>query len=1540
MLIRIIPLLMMLLAVEAMAQTPMPILLDKTNHYLGAEKVMACADQQAGTITFNNFVGQSNDIDLDTIYFCKDDQISITHNLGTANTTGDPNPLTGAGVTYAFLDCRPTISGPDLASILTDPCILNNPAPINDLWVTGSSGGAQSNGNITFFNSGSLQNTFNMGNPVLIWFAPITIDNFLQNTYESTPGGPVGPCVNMNVNEAFAVVYLNEITTAALNTNSGLSGCQGSFQVRGGLPQFNGSNYTIDISLIGNSSIKGTILSASATHGSTVVFKVPVPGVYAINIEDGKSCAAQTLFANMSSCTSVSQSVSQASATPGDQVCLDVTNEDGFTDLVAMQYALTWDESVLQYTGVQNLSPLLPSFNVNTSFNSLGDTLIFSWGNLSGTGVDVPDGTVLYQICFNVVGTNGDCTDVQYVVPEGSTIEVVNDLGSQLGFNGIDGNVCVSNSALSFNFATTPVACPSGTNGSFTLTVNNGTAPYQVAWQKLPGGPVNGPGTINLNGGSFTANNLSAGTYSVTVTDSDNPPLVKTEQVNIAGPPPLNITFSSLQPLCNGDANGSLTANLISGSTPVSNPLNNYSFAWSIPGAGNVQSVGNLPSGNYSVTVTNNNNPSCTVTASTFLDEPTPLVVNLNNTPAACTGIGNGTISVTVSGGTPNALQDYTITFPSISGGFTVVNTSASINGLETGTYPLVVTDNNGCKIEQNVFLPAIKVLDFNVDYTPIGCTNACSGKVLVVAYTTGGTPTTNFNFDWFGAPVPPPPTVETANSSLMENLCAGTLDLTIETPDGCVLDTTFIMQGASDLDVQLVNVKNESCVPGNDGQIVVTTVGGTPQYTYTWSSNAATGNSGTATGLSAGAYSVTVADSGGCKDSLLAINVVAPLPPNITALPDDMVDCANSTDGSLTVTATQGSTPIVSYTWSNGLTGATINNLPPGDYSVTVLDAGGCSAIDMAQVLASSQLVIDSFQTDPPNCPGLDGGEIIAFVSGGATPYHFDWSNNVSGIGLNLNSDLFAGTYSVTITDANDCAAVVGTVSLNDPPSILASFSAIDSVSCSNVGQTCDGAATATANYSDGTTGQFNFIWVSGETTSNAALSSASQLCAGDQRLIVSDGVCNDTFFVNIPAPPPIMPGQEIENVSCFGLSDGQITLEPTGGSPPYNIVWVNGTVGPTLSNLPVGNYAAAITDSKNCSFTHNVGIVQPPLFEVFLDPTQTNNLSCPGVPDGSISVVTQGGNLGDLVYLWENTVAGTTEPTATSLASGTYSVTVVDPKGCADSLTHTLSEPSPILFQLGATGAIQCFGEATSITVETVTGGNPTATYVFSSGACVQLPLGQPCPVLAGEHTIEILDVFNGCTVDTTISVAEPPEISVTLPALVEIELGDSLTMLDPTIVSAFPIDSFIWDPATNLSCNDCKNPRVTGIEPQTYTLTIIDVNGCTATASVFVDIDRNRNVYIPNVFSPNGDGINDKFQVFTGIGVTAINYIRIYDRWGDLVFDAKDVEPSVDGTIGWDGELRGQRMDPAPFVYLIEVEFVDKKKLLYKGDFVLLK
>ena len=210
-----------------------------------------------------------------------------------------------------------------------------------------------------------------------------------------------------------------------------------------------------------------------------------------------------------------------------------------------------------------------------------------------------------------------------------------------------------------------------------------------------------------------------------------------------------------------------------------------------------------------------------------------------------------------------------------------------------------------------------------------------------------------------------------------------------------------------------------------------------------------------------------------------------------------------------------------------------------------------------------------------------------------------------------------------------------------------------------------------------------------------------------------------------------------------------------------------------------------------------------------------------------------------------------------------------------------------------------------------------------------------------MQGEHIVTIEDLL-GCTLEVELNIDQPSPILVELPSVIEVELGDSTSRLNPIISSSLPIDSFVWTPTDFLSDPTSQSPfLLTPLDDTEYTFTVIDANGCTASASVVVEIDKNRNVYIPNVFSPNGDGPNDEFRIFTCTGVDQVNFVRIYDRWGELVFDRNDIAPDcIGGSVLWDGTFNGKPMNPGVFVYLVEVQFIDGLTLLYRGDITLLR
>jgi len=518
------------------------------------------------------------------------------------------------------------------------------------------------------------------------------------------------------------------------------------------------------------------------------------------------------------------------------------------------------------------------------------------------------------------------------------------------------------------------------------------------------------------------------------------------------------------------------------------------------------------------------------------------------------------------------------------------------------------------------------------------------------------------------------------------------------------------------------------------------------------------------------------------------------------------------------------------------------------------------------------------------------------------------------------------------------------------DPPSIQINFSNVQGVSCFE--GACNGQASAAALYSNGATGTFTFAWENGQIFMGVSSSSVSSLCAGFQTLVVTDGNnCFGVDSINIPSPPAIDIFVDAQPVSCNGLSDGAVTLNVSGGTPGYQYLWLGiGATTPSVSNLAAGQYDAVITDANGCTKTQRVQIIQPDRLILTVDQANsTPRVTCAGSTDGTIRVFPNSNDninpIGPAPYTWSNNAAPASSQVASNLSPGTYSVTITDTRGCRDSVTYTITSPPPITAVIPQPEEPRCFGESTLIIIESISGGNGTTLldymYMVDNNGLFFSP-DQPATVFAGPHIVTIEDQA-GCTLEVEIFINQPQELQVVFdPDVVVVELGDSTQRLNPLITSSLPIVSFVWTPSDFLSSDTVQRPLL--LQPtrdQDYILVITDVNGCTATGSVLVEIDRSRNLYIPNVFTPNGDGPNDEFRAFACRGVRSINFARIFDRWGNFLIEEQNIMPDcIGGSILWDGRVKGKPAGQGVYIYMVEVEFLDGIKLLYRGDVTLLR
>lgn len=1529
------------------AQTPRSIIVQGEQETIPrTSSRMVCND--AGEITVGPVTGQSNDTDGEPIILCFGDELTIDHISGTEDLSNDPDDSTAGGIGYLFYECQPTIPGDNLAAIRQDDCLFQDPFFTDENGVIIAQIGPDSiwtytedrSGDVTFVNDGRLNQGFNNGNPITLWYAPITYDNLSGDSQATYEGDPAGSCVNVSTDQAFSVTYLNEIIIDVKDPIASLP-CRGRFEVNGGFPELiEGEEYTnISITAQSDPSIEATNLTVGTEHGETVTFEVSFADIYDITVEDAKGCIVTSTI-DMTGCETVSFMAPDVVGRPNQVVCTDITIEE-FDNMLGFNFNLEWDASVITFNEITNIHPGLGNGFFNNPDNP--GVLAVSWQELNdldnGTSIS-PDGEIIFTVCFDVIGNDGDISSIDFTTSNASN---TTNGGQEIGLLATAGSVIISDNSIGVMVEAIDISCNGEVDGGFNITVIEGTPPYNYEYFERNGdviGASQGTGVINNDGDTSNETGLEAGEYAVIVMDSTNPIDVDTVNFEIVEPGLLSIAFADTPLLCAGDSNAVLTVNLARGDVqPIPIPdseLENFTFIWNT--GDTTRTIDNLSSGLYSVTVVDEN--GCTVEDNEFIADP---VINPNatTTRATCSGSANGSVEFTPNGGN---VPDGTYNFDLIGVVEGVESENFFVGGLECGAYEYVITDDNGCAFRDSIIIECEKELIVTVvDSSHVSCTDGADAFIAVEAsVNAGATPTLPWTFEWNGVPPLTQPANSIGNTSRAEMLRSGiyTLRVTDSDPAGCEAVVEYIIGEPAPLVAGDIITTAETCQNGGgDGTATISITGGTRPYTYIWGHDMMMTTDSVRSDLAAGPYDVTVQDNNNCELEI-QLTVGSPVPPTVNIVPDT-VGCITDT-GELTAEVFPGSAGIASIEWEDGRTGQTITGVPPGPILITVTGTDGCITIDTGFVFAPQPITIDSLIATSPSCPGFTDGQFNVFVSQGTEPYQYSWRDaqgNEVGTGAVL-AGLTSGDYTLNISDDNNCAPRDTMVSLAEPPSIELSFEDPTAVSC-NGGSPCDGQATVMASYSDGSPGLFNFQWESAETTADATSSSAAELCQGFQNVTVTDGeICSVLDSIEIPAPPALNLQINATPVSCFGDTNGTATAIPTGGTPNYTIEWEDASTGETISNQSPGTYAVSVTDANNCMFSTNVTIGEPDSLVAMIGSDQTRDVTCAGGSDGAIFVVATGGNdLQPYDYTYSPMSGSGSSAFVESLVPGTYFVTVTDILGCTDTTSYTVSEPPAIFADIPDIPEPQCFNGQTSILIGDVVGGNG-GPFSFSVNNFNPQSIDNSFPInVNGRRDSVLVSIFDSqqCRIDTTLFVTQPQQIQVLFDTdELEVQLGDSTTQLNPTLIGDFPFETFVWTPPTALSDSSIMNPTIRPIESQQYTLTVTDINGCTGVGSIFIDVDKNRNIYIPNAFSPDGDGFNDDFVVGVGLGVTSVNYMRVYDRWGELVYAQENNVP-VNGneTVGWDGRVNNQIMNGGVFVYIIEVTFEDGITLLYRGD-----
>ncbi|MEM6725467.1 MAG: SprB repeat-containing protein, partial [Bacteroidota bacterium] len=592
------------------------------------------------------------------------------------------------------------------------------------------------------------------------------------------------------------------------------------------------------------------------------------------------------------------------------------------------------------------------------------------------------------------------------------------------------------------------------------------------------------------------------------------------------------------------------------------------------------------------------------------------------------------------------------------------------------------------------------------------------------------------------------------------------------------------------------------SCQGGVDGSIDLTVTGGQGPYTYQWSPGGSTVED--PTNLFAFFYSVTVTDANGCMETGSYFLFDGPL--IIVIINGTSVDCATDTNGSISLNVFQGNPPYT-YQWDSGLgTIQSPTNLGVGVYTVTVTDLLGCGITATASV-DSPPLLVGSVDFVGAACDGNATGFIDLNMSGGSPPYVYQWDN---GAGINEDpSGLIPGTYTVTVTDVNDCVFNTS-VAITNSSAITASATG-EMISC--VGG-MDGDISLTLS---GGSLPYTFDWDNAPDVQNPG-----GLSAGTYVVTVSDiAGCFVTASADITEPNNFSGTSLAADVLCNGENTGSITFTPSGGIAPLTYTWDNGagTV-QNPSGLSAGTYTVTVTDAAGCLITSSVEVNEPPILGISVDNV---NVSCIDPLNGSIDISISGGT-GPYTYQWDNGAGTDQDPTG--LPYGTYSVTVTDNNNCEETASATLTDANTLAISLTSADAL-CNGEASGSIDLTVTGGAIPFTYQWDNGVTDEDPIN----LSIGTYSITVTDI-NGCDITGSTSIGEPPLLTTSAIGESLLCNGDADGDIDLTVGGGTPPYTYFWNNGGGLS----EDP--TGLTASVYTVTVTDNNGCTSTTSAAID------------------------------------------------------------------------------------------------------
>ncbi len=702
-----------------------------------------------------------------------------------------------------------------------------------------------------------------------------------------------------------------------------------------------------------------------------------------------------------------------------------------------------------------------------------------------------------------------------------------------------DANLCIHSIPFTINQPPSPLnvsvdsrvdaLCYGEASGSMVVVGSGGTPPYEYS---IDGGPFGSSGTFA---------GLASGNHTIAVRDA-NGCLYSTNEAISQPSTPLLVTSTHTDVVCVGGLTGSAQAVASGGTSP-------YTYAWNTIPVRTTASVSGLPAGSYLVTVTDDY--GCESSAAVTISEPDePLSVQLVRTDAQCNGSSDGSINLTVSNGT----APYSFLWNNGSGAEDLVNIPA-------GNYSVTVTDANGCTGTASAAIGQPAALTGAISVKSVGCFGQPQGSCDLTAG--GGTPP--YTYQWNNGSV----------TQDISGLTAGNYSVTVTDARGCdAVFSTVVTQPPAALSLSVVSVTDVTEYGGTDGRVTVAGAGGTLPYQYALNSGSYQA-SGTFASLEAGTYLVKVRDANMCT-SELTVEITQPdLELSGRLVEKNDVSCNGLTDGSVTAEGVGGASPYMySLDGSAFQASGTFGSLSVGSHTVTVRDTEN-DTYNVLFVITEPDAMVLTAEAEDATCYESSTGSMTVSVAGGTGPYTYYW-NTTPAVMTATATQIPAGTYLVTVTDANGCSSDKS-VTVGQPATDLV-------ITLSKQDILCGGGATGTASVAvTGGLAPYSYEW---DTSPVQGTASADGLTAGSYAVTVTDSYgCIREGSVTIGENQALVIEAEVVAASCPDEDDGSITLAVSGGEAPYSILWSDGTTLASRTNLLPGNYVVVVTDGNLCT-------------------------------------------------------------------------------------------------------------------------------------------------------------------------------------------------------------------------------------------------------------------------------------------------------------------------------------------------------------------